>query len=83
MEYILYLIVILFVGCFYAKTAKKLREHEDRIVQLSIICGQMKSKLDENAESAITDYEKVIQQGVENIMGYGLEVAMRSKGDKR
>ena len=83
MEYILYLIVILFVGCFYAKTAKKLREHEDRIVQLSIVCGQLKDKLEEKTAADATEYEKIIQQGVENIMGYGLEVAMRSKGDKR
>ena len=83
MEYILYLIVILFVGCFYAKTAKTLREHQDRIVQLSIEVGRLKDRLDEKTAADATEYEKIIQQGVENIMGYGLEVAMRSKGDKR
>ena len=47
MQYILYSIIILFVGAYYAKTAKTLREHEDRIAQLSIEVGRLKERLDE------------------------------------
>ena len=83
MQYILYSIIILFVGAYYAKTAKTLREHEDEIVQLSLEVGRMKERLDEEAAVELTDYEKMVQQGVENLMGYSIEAAMKSKGAKR
>lgn len=83
MQYILYAIIILFVGAYYAKTAKTLREHEDRISKLSIEVGRLKERLDEEASVELTDYEKMVQQGVENLMGYSIEAAMKSKGAKR
>ena len=83
MQYILYSIIILFVGAYYAKTAKTLREHEDRIAQLSIEVGRMKERLDEEASVELTDYEKMVQQGVENLMGYSIETAMKARGAKR
>ena len=83
MQYILYTIIILFVGAYYAKTAKTLREHEDRIARLAAEVGRMKERMDEEAEAGLTDYEKIVQQGVENLMGYSIEAAMKAKGDKR
>jgi len=82
MEYILYIIIVLFVGCFYAKTAKKLREQGDRIIQLSIEIGRLKELADEKPAIEMTDYEKFIQQGVENLMGYSVEKAMKSRGGR-
>ena len=83
MQYILYSIIILFVGAYYAKTAKTLREHEDRIAHLAAEVGRMKDRLDEEAAVELTDYEKMVQHGVENLMGYSIEAAMKSKGAKR
>ena len=83
MQYILYSIIILFVGAYYAKTVKKLHEQEDRIIHLTAEVGRLKDRLEEESEVELTDYEKLIQQGVENLMGYSIEAAMKSKGDKR
>jgi len=82
MQYLLYSIVVLFVAAFYAKTARKLHDHEEKIVQLTAEIGRIKNRLEENAEVEMTDYEKFIQQGVENLMGYSVEQAFK-KGDKR
>lgn len=76
----LYVIVFLICCVYYVKTTLKMQQLMDAMSKMAVEVADMQNELREEAMVDIRDYERSIQQGVENLMSYGVEVAM--KGEK-
>ena len=75
----LYVIVFLLVGVYYAQTAARMRKMTDMMAAMAAEVAAMKAELQESNLPDVRDYELAIQQGVENLMSYGVEVAMKGE----
>lgn len=81
MEIFLYAVILLLFIAHYVKTRRRMNRIIDILARLSDEMADVQKRLEDEARVDIRDYEAAIQQGVENLMGYGVEVAM--KGEQR
>ena len=81
MEIFLYAVILLLFIAHYVKTRRRMNRIIDILARLSDEMADVQKRLEDEARVDIRDYEAAIQQGVENLMSYGVEVA--KKGEQR
>lgn len=81
MEIFLYAVILLLFIAHYVKTRRRMNRIIDILARLSEEMADVQRRLEDEARVDIRDYEAAIQQGVENLMSYGVEVA--KKGEQR